>query len=36
MAPLDLAVPYDAPKTVKIMDAAHPIAPKKDFKVLAN
>ena len=31
MAPADLAVPYDAPKTVKTMAKAQPIAPKNDF-----
>lgn len=35
MALLDLAVPYDAPKTVKMMDAAQPIAPKNDYNHLA-
>jgi len=30
MAPADLAVPYDAPMTVKTMAQAQPIAPKKD------
>ncbi|QBZ61507.1 hypothetical protein PoMZ_08456 [Pyricularia oryzae] len=31
MAPADLAVPYDAPMTVKTIAQAHPRAPKKDF-----
>ena len=31
MAPADLAVPYEAPMTVKMMAQAHPIAPKNDF-----
>lgn len=31
MAPDDLAVPYEAPRTVKTMEAAQPIAPKKDY-----
>jgi hypothetical protein len=30
MAPLDLAVPYEAPMTVKTMAQAQPRAPKKD------
>ena len=30
MAPADLAVPYEAPMTVKTMEQAQPIAPKKD------
>lgn len=32
MAPLDFAVPYDAPKTVNMMAAAQPIAPKNDYR----
>jgi hypothetical protein len=32
MAPADLAVPYEAPKTVKTMAAAQPSAPKKDYR----
>lgn len=31
MAPEDLAVPYEAPMTVKIIETAQPIAPKKDW-----
>jgi hypothetical protein len=31
MAPLDLAVPYAAPNTVNITEAAQPIAPKNDW-----
>jgi hypothetical protein len=30
-APLDLAVPYEEPRTVKMMAMAQPMAPKKDF-----
>lgn len=34
MAPADFAVPYAAPKVVKTMENAQPIAPKKDCTLL--
>ena len=33
MAPADFAVPYEAPKTLKMMLMAQPMAPKKDWLV---
>jgi len=32
MATADLAVPYEAPKVLKTMAVAHPMAPKKDCR----
>lgn len=36
MAPADFAVPYDAPKVVRTMEHAQPMAPKKDWEDIVS